>query len=138
MLDANDQFVEFANLSGFGTLNLAGYSIMATDGAVTGTFEIPADPVYVRIGRRYVFYSLDTGLTIPSTGTVSLLDPAGETITSKSYTDIDTGTSLQWAPFGLGEDIEQDVWEERLPTPGYAWDIWTLTVTPTPWPTATP
>ena len=85
-----------------------------------------------------MFYGLDTGLTIQATGTVWLLSPDDEVVVSKTYTGIDAGTSLQWAPFGLGEDIEQDVWEERLPTPGFAWDIWTTTPTPTPWPTPTP
>lgn len=136
-VNTDDQFIEFDNLSGFGTLNLAGYTLQVTDGAITGTFEIPADPVYVRIGRRYVFYGLDTGLTIPVTGTVWLLSPDDEVVVSKTYSSIDAGKSLQWAPFGLGEDLEQDVWEERLPTPGYAWDIWTTTPTPTPWPTPT-
>lgn len=136
--DSGDRFVEFANLDTANILNLAGHTIQVTDGAITDTYTIPSTATYTRVGRRYVFYSSETGLTIPATGTVWLLAPDDGVLTSYTFSAIDAGKSLQWAPLGTeGEDVDGAQWEERQPTPGFAWDIWTTTPTPTPWPTRT-
>jgi hypothetical protein len=139
LLDGGDQFIEFFNLNPATVLDLAGHTIQVTDNVVTTTYTIPDRPTYTRVGRRYVFYSSQTDLIVPSTGTVWLLAPDDSVLTSYTFSSIDAGKSLQWAPLGdSGEDLDGAQWEERLPTPGYAWDIWTTTPTPTLWPTRTP
>jgi hypothetical protein len=139
LLDGGDQFIEFVNLDASSILNMAGHTIQVTDNVITTTYTIPTQPTYTRVGRRYVFYSSQTDLIVPSTGTVWLLAPDDSVLTSYTFSSIDAGKSLQWAPLGdSGEDLDGAQWEDRLPTPGYAWDIWTTTPTPTLWPTRTP
>ena len=129
-VDGGDTFVELETLGGLRLSELRGYTVRITDSLTTLDYVIPRRLSSYLLGNdRFVVWGKDVGRAIPLAGTVSLLSPAGATISTYTYTALSASVSWQY---------NGSTWvSSTLPTPGRASTWWNSNSTPTPWPTNT-
>lgn len=118
--DGGDTFIEIQAIAV--TLNLDGWTVRVLDGSSVelASLELGSEAI-TKAGGYYVVFGHDLGVTIPGTGTVQFLNPAGTAIVSRSWSGV-TGSS-QWD--------ESTYSTAYLSTPGQAYDYWTAHPTPT-------
>jgi hypothetical protein len=125
--DSGDLFVEIYSDTEY-TLYAESYQLEITAGATglqqTYTFTNTLSPL-----THHILWNHDMGLTLPTTGTLALLDEEGDVLaTAEFLTAADAAESWQLCAGG---------WSSDLPTPGRDCGYWTAAGTPTPWPTRT-
>ena len=109
----------------FEVRDLDGWTVRVLDGSSVelASLELGSEAI-TKAGGYYVVFGHDLGVTIPGTGTVQFLNPAGTAIVSRSWSGV-TGSS-QWD--------ESTYSTAYLSTPGRAYNWWSTHSTPTPIP----
>ena len=118
--DGGDTFVEIQAITV--TLNLGGWTVKVLNGSSVelASLELGSEAI-TNANGYYVIFGHDLGITIPGTGTVQFLNPAGTAIVSRSWSSV-TGSS-QWNGSTYSTAY--------LSTPGQAYDYWSTHPTPT-------
>lgn len=88
--DAEDEYIEIYNPNSE-TMNLNGYQLQSGN---SFSYKYTFDNVELGAGQYLVIYRKDSGLTLANTsGSVRVLDPAGNVLDQTSYNDPDPGAS---------------------------------------------